>query len=374
MFQKQRAKKNLIKAFHSGEIYRKIELGKNSRYLYPTIHDVDVREDRTQYVFTLLNGMDPKKIRMKEYCFKQAFGKNIVIEGDLKKFVLNVYNKDPLPKNVKYNYADTLETIKGSKLPIVTGINSKGKLTFFDMLEHPHMLVAGETGSGKSSLVRVILSTLIQYKTPDKLHLYLADLKMGEFHLYKNVEHVKHPVCNNAKQVANMLKIIKTELKERGKLLDLYEVGHIDETPVKKPYIVLCIDEFALLKKETDIMDTIEEISSIGRALGVFLVLSCLRPDREVMEGKLKNNLTVRIGMKCADYINAKIIGTVGAEKLEHPGRLLLKLNGLQEIQSPLLTQDKAKKILSRYKKIIEVEVEEVEEEILGRLGNGNET
>lgn len=98
-------------------------------------------------------------------------------------------------------------------------------------------------------------------------------------------------------------------------------------------------------------MDVLEEISSIGRSLGVFLILSMQRPDSNLLDGKLKVNLTVRMGFKTADAINSKIIGTPGAEKLETPGRMILRINSdYQQIQAPWLAADKARKLLSPYK------------------------
>ncbi|MBN6890032.1 cell division protein FtsK, partial [Cytobacillus horneckiae] len=100
-------------------------------------------------------------------------------------------------------------------------------------------------------------------------------------------------------------------------------------------------------------MRLIEEISAIGRALGVFLILSMQRPDSKILDGKLKNNLTVRMGFKCADLINSRIIGTPGSEKLKNEGRMLLKLpkfSTLQEIQAPYLSLEVAKKSLEGYK------------------------
>lgn len=98
-------------------------------------------------------------------------------------------------------------------------------------------------------------------------------------------------------------------------------------------------------------MDILEEISSIGRSLGVFVILSMQRGDSKLLDGKLKVNLTVRMGFKTADKINSQIIGVEGAEKLEHLGRMILKVNSKsQEIQSPFLQNDQAKLLLKDYK------------------------
>ncbi|GIP25040.1 hypothetical protein J23TS9_01700 [Paenibacillus sp. J23TS9] len=106
---------------------------------------------------------------------------------------------------------------------------------------------------------------------------------------------------------------LRRELRARGDLLDRHEVAHVNDLPEweRPPYIVLAVDEVALLKKEMDIMEGIDEISTIGRALGVFLILSMQRPDATVLDGKLKNNLTVRMAFRHADEINSRI--TIGS-------------------------------------------------------------
>src|SRR5699024_8880319 len=143
----------------------------------------------------------------------------------------------------------------------------------------------------------------------------------------------------------------KKEMTKISNKLDKERVNSIDELKQKLPYIVICIDEVALLKKEKDIMDILEEISSIGRSLGVFIILSMQRPDAKLLDGKLKVNLTVRMGFQTADAINSKIIGTPGSEKIQIPSRMLMKINsGLQEIQCPWLDNDEAKKLLEPYK------------------------
>lgn len=186
----------------------------------------------------------------------------------------------------------------------------------------PHLLIAGETGSGKSSMVRVVLSTLIHYMSPDKLHLYLGDLKNSEFHFLRRVQHVKQ-LCMEEVEMDIMIQKVWKEIRERRKIMEEYEVDHIDEynrlSPGnQKPYILIGIDEVAMLQNQKDCMNTIEKIAAVGRSLGVFLLLSMQRPDAKVLDGKLKLNMTVRAGFKCADSINSNIMGTPGSEQLEH--------------------------------------------------------
>ncbi|CAM4108688.1 FtsK/SpoIIIE domain-containing protein [Mesobacillus thioparans] len=343
------SRKQMIKAFKYSGLY--LTVGDDERKIFPKIHSVQNRKYSTEYIFTLPNGLDPHILKKNFFAFHQVFGKNIELKGDYKKFEFHVY-KVSLPAELNYDYAAYSEHFGGLDLPIVAGVDLAGKLIAYCMVTNPHLLIAGETGSGKSTQLRSVLSTLIQTLSPDRLQLYLCDLKRSEFYLFRNVEHVQG-LFVSAREMLPMLQQLKKEMQHRGDLLDRAEVSHIDELPEKLPYIVLCIDEVALLQDEKDIMTLVEEISAIGRALGVFLILSMQRPDRKVLDGKLKNNLTVRMGFRCADLINSRIIGTPGSEKLKEAGRMLLKLPAfidLKEVQSPYLSTDKAKKILEGYK------------------------
>lgn len=181
-----------------------------------------------------------------------------------------------------------------------------------------------------------------------------------------------------------MLQKVWNEIRDRRKLMEEYEVDHINEYNKlnpgnQKPYILLAIDEVAMLQEEKECMTTVEKISAVGRALGVFLMLSMQRPDAKVLDGKLKLNMTVRMGFKCDGVINSNIMGTPGAEELEQSGQMILKLNGLRKVQAPYLTLDKAKAIVEPYRlrkeQVIESgELEEpIQEDVFGVLDDVNE-
>jgi DNA segregation ATPase FtsK/SpoIIIE, S-DNA-T family len=373
------ARKQMIKAFKYSGLY--LTVGSDERKIFPRIHSVKKEKSVTQYVFTLPNGLDPHILKKNFFAFHQVFGKNIELKGEYKTFEFNVY-KASLPSELRYDYAAYSEHFASLKLPIVAGVDLNGKLIAYDMVTNPHLLIAGETGSGKSTQVRSVLSTLIQALPPDRLQLYLCDLKRSEFYLFRNVEHVQG-LFVTPREMAPMLQKLRKEMQRRGDLLDRAEVSHVDELPEKLPYILLCIDEVALLQDEKEIMALIEEISAIGRALGCFLLCSLQRPDRKVLDGKLKNNLTVRMGFRCADLINSRIIGTPGSEKLKESGRFLLKLpayTDLKEIQAPYLATDQAKKILETHKTAKPTDrigqplnasesIQETENDIFGVLG-----
>lgn len=337
--------------------------------VYPKVNDVVESKETTKYIFTIPTGLDPELIRKKMFCFQQVLGTNIHIEGHIKRFVIDVYKNNKGLEQYDYVYEEWEKIIKRYKIPVVVGRNQFGDKIVYDMIDSntPHLLIAGETGSGKSSMVRVIITTLIKTLKPENLQLYLGDLKNSEFHFLRRVKHVKE-VCMEEVEMKNMLNRLWNEIRDRRKLMEEYEVDHIDEynkqAKNNKPYILIAIDEVAMLQGEKECMSLIEKISAVGRALGVFLMLSMQRPDAKVLDGKLKLNMTVRMGFKCDSIINSQIMGTIGSENLKQSGQMIFKLNGLEKVQSPFLELKRAKEIVSEFREeknenIIESIIEE---------------
>ncbi|MEZ0117806.1 UNVERIFIED_ORG: S-DNA-T family DNA segregation ATPase FtsK/SpoIIIE [Heyndrickxia coagulans] len=341
----------LLNCFRTAGIYLSFKSGDKTVYVYPKIHSIKYKpnEAKTEIVFTLKNGIDPKEIDKKEYVFKQYFGKNIELDGDLKKYVLNIFHQQ-MPNELKYDYAKIKDVIAPYKLPIICGMNRNGQYVAFDLLKQPHILIAGETGSGKSTQLRSILTTLIKSKKPDELQLYLADCKKSEFHIFRRVEHVQC-VLSQSKDIQKMLAHIKKELDERSNLTETFEVGHVDDLPQehKRPYIVVCIDEFVMLRKNEMIMEILTEIVAIGRTLGVFAILSMQRPNSQVLDTTIRANLTVSMGFKLRDKTEARIVNTPNAEKIEQSGRFIMNANKIYELQAPFLGLDKAKELLNAH-------------------------
>jgi S-DNA-T family DNA segregation ATPase FtsK/SpoIIIE len=338
----------LMKCFRLGKVYLVKEKKKGQtieQRIYPKIKSVRDGES-LQVVFALPMGLNPDVIFKNDWLFYQAFGEHHEIQGNAKIITLNVYQEGI--KLFDFNYDEFKDKIKDMKLPIVVGKSRQG-YEVYDMLENPHLLIAGETGSGKSVCLRSILSTLILSES--YLELYCADLKRSEFHLFRKIA---REVVVDAHNLKIMLMKIKKELVRRGNLLDEAEVAHVDDLKNKLPYIVIAIDEVALLKKENDCMEILEEISAIGRALGVFLILSMQRPDADILDGKLKNNLTVRMAFRHSDKINSGITigsGEAATIKQSQKGSMIYKSESLKAVQAPYLELSKAKKLLENYKR-----------------------
>ncbi|HDR5269082.1 DNA translocase FtsK [Bacillus thuringiensis] len=380
---KKRYKYQLEEVFKKAKLYDEHITRGGKVPIYPTIHDVYEGKESVRYTFTLPNGVDPAQIHKKWFCFQQILGENLMMEGNIKKFVLHVFHSNASLQPYDYSYKQWQPLLKQYRLPVVVGRDQFGNTIVYDMVDSntPHLLIAGETGSGKSSMVRVILATLIQHMSPEHLHLYLGDLKNSEFHFLRRVRHVKY-VCMEEHEMTSMLSKLWKEVLHRRKLMEEYELGHIDEyNQIIKdkllPYIFIAIDEVAMLQDEKECVTIIEKISAVGRSLGIFLMLSMQRPDAKILDGKLKLNLTVRMGFKCADLINSNIVGTPGSENLSQSGQMIIKLDGLKKVQAPFLALDQAKEIIEPYRlskeqSVKKEEQEHQEDKVFGVLDDAN--
>ncbi|MBH0156006.1 DNA translocase FtsK [Fictibacillus sp. 5RED26] len=355
----QKYKSQLKKAFYSGGLYLTHKKKSYVHYILPKIHTVKLKDNSMQIVFTLPLGLDPKEVIKSDWLFKQQFGENVKLKQENKKFVLTIYNEG-LKKVIPYRFETLHPIMKEYKLPVVIGKDKNGKIILVDLIKHPHLLVAGETGSGKSVFLRTMITSLIQHMKPGQLELYLGDPKMVEFFLFENVPIVKG-FANEPDEIGKMVQKVVKQMKTRKKLMKEEKVPHIDKynkkAEKKLPYILLCIDEFAELQSEGSIKKDIEWISSQGRAFGIILCLSLQRPDRDTMDGKLKNNMTMRIAFKMADKVNSRIIldsYEAASISSEDSGRMFYKLNGIHEAQAFYLDEEDAETILEEYKSIEE--------------------
>lgn len=349
-FQELSARQKLIKAFKAAGIYKTV--GEDERKIFPKIHNVP-NSKYNYYYFSLLNGIDPKALTKKLYVFQQIFGENVSLDGDYKNFKLTVKASELIEK-INYDYTTILEAIKENKfmIPVVCGVNSKGDLSIYDATGSPNLLIYGEPGSGKSSILHTINCTLMQYYTPAQINFYFADFKMSELNLYEGVEHVKS-ISYLEKDLGPALAHLKTELTRRGELLKKYKVRHINKVPESenKPYIILCIDEFVMIRDE-DIMADLLQIASLGRAYGIYLILSMQRPSHKIISTDVRGLLSVRMGFRTVDKRNAMIGETPGSEQIskEAPGTFILNYDELTELRAPYLNEEQTEAIIEKFK------------------------
>lgn len=370
-FAKSKLKNQLMRAFKAGGIYKETKTESKTYKRYPTIREchIDEQNKAIRFTFTIPNGLNPDTITKQEWLFTQHFGGIHEIKTfQEKKFILWIYSNEST--SFSFNYDDFI--IKANKLqvPMIIGKDLHGKFHMYDMVTNPHLLVMGETGSGKSVYIRSVITFLSVYLR-GRVEFYLADMKRTEFFLFKDLDNVKCNVTTKQELLFNLGRII-CELERRGDLFNKAEVAHIEDynkTVEKKlPFIMLCIDEVALLKKEKHIMDAIEQISCIGRSLGCFMILSMQRGDSKILDGNLKNNLTCRNVFRTADKINSDIgLGRKSEEDASQiapseKGRSYFKSEKTVLMQAPLLELEDAKELLKPFKVERIVKEEKVED------------
>ncbi|KHF33413.1 DNA translocase FtsK [Paenibacillus sp. P1XP2] len=204
-------RRKLMHLFRFGNLYYKI-VGYKGRELreYPRIKRVARYFDRTEAAFVVPLGMDPELIKKHEWLFRQMFGPGaeLTCGEDSKTFVMQVYSTSVAPFGYDCDQVDGC--IGKLRLPIYVGRSRSGDVAY-DMVDYPHLLIAGETGSGKSVALRSVLTTLI--RSVPELELYCADMKRSEFHLFRGIA---RDVVVDAAGLHKIVLKLRRELRKRG--------------------------------------------------------------------------------------------------------------------------------------------------------------
>jgi S-DNA-T family DNA segregation ATPase FtsK/SpoIIIE len=225
-----------------------------------------------------------------------------------------------------------------------------------DLARMPHLLVAGQTGSGKSVMINTLLTSLLYHNSPSDMKLILVDPKQVEMAPYNDIPHLLTPVINEPEKCISALKWAVAEMERR--LRTMAEVGkrNIGEyNNLKKeegmPYIVIVIDELAdlMMMAARDVEALIVRLAQKARAAGIHLVLATQRPSVDVITGLIKANVPARIAFTVASQIDSRtIIDMMGAEKLLGQGDMLLKTSEMSKparIQAAFISDDETAKI-----------------------------
>ncbi len=214
-----------------------------------------------------------------------------------------------------------------------------------DLASAPHMLVAGQTGSGKSVCINTILVSFLYRYAPDELKLILIDPKQVELASYCNLPHMLIPqTLDSIPQAINALKWLCEEMDRRYKFMKMVGCNRIDyynknlrkpDEP-KLPYIVLVMDEMAdfMLRAKNQIEESIQRLASVGRAAGIHLILATQRPSAEVITGLIKTNIPTSIAFAVRSGIDSQVIlgpGEVDAKDLLGKGDMLFKSQSLTD-------------------------------------------
>ena len=247
--------------------------------------------------------------------------------------------------------------------------NSKGELSFAigkdisgtpimaDLARMPHLLVAGQTGSGKSVMINTILTSLLYRNSPADLKLILVDPKQVELKPYEDIPHLLTPVITEPEKCISALKWAVAEMERRYKALaDVNKRNIAEYNNLKQeegmPNIVIVIDELAdlMMMAARDVEALIVRIAQKARAVGIHLVLATQRPSVDVITGLIKANIPARIAFTTAQQVDSRtIIDQVGAEKLLGMGDMLLLTADMpkpKRIQGAFIADDETVKVM----------------------------
>jgi S-DNA-T family DNA segregation ATPase FtsK/SpoIIIE len=220
-----------------------------------------------------------------------------------------------------------------SKLTVALGRDVAGSPIVADLAKLPHLLIAGQTGSGKSVSINSIICSLLMTATPDDVRLILADPKRVELAGFNNIPHLVVPVVTDHDKILNALYWAVGEMDRRYRLFARATARNIEAYnaartgPDRVPYIVLIIDELAdlMMSAPIQVEKAITRLAQLARATGIHLVVATQRPSVDVITGLIKANIPARVAFATASSIDSRtILDMTGAEKLLGRGDMLV--------------------------------------------------
>ncbi|NDK09665.1 DNA translocase FtsK [Candidatus Gracilibacteria bacterium] len=248
-------------------------------------------------------------------------------------------------------------------IPIAIGKDVSGNLVFGDLTKMPHLLVAGQTASGKSVGMNGFLISMLYKFSPSELKLIMVDPKRVELSVYNGIPHLLTPVITNPEKALNSLKWCVAEMLRRYDMATKVNARNLKEYNAKVtkqerlPYIVIVIDELADLmmsgqKKEVE--GNIARIAQMARAVGMHLIVATQRPSVDVITGLIKANIPSRIAFTVASQIDSRtVLDKMGAEDLLGRGDMLYFPTGnlsAERVQGMLVETDEIEAVVNQLK------------------------
>lgn len=297
--------------------------------------EVNVGPTVTQYTFKPPSGVKLTKITGLDHNLSLSLAaKAIRIEAPIPgKSAVGIEIPNKRGMNVRMRDLLTDEVVMKQKAPLtfLLGRDVNGSAGFADLAKMPHMLIAGQTGSGKSVMINSFLTSLLYRNSPSNLKLILVDPKRVELTPYNGIPHLLTPVIVDPEKCISALKWAVAEMERRYKLFAEVGKRNIIEYNGAKPeetmpYIVIVIDELAdlMVLAAKDVETLIVRLAQMARATGIHLVLATQRPSVNVITGLIKANIPARLAFSVTSQIDSRtILDSAGAEKLVGRGDML---------------------------------------------------
>ncbi|MDZ4828084.1 MAG: DNA translocase FtsK, partial [Actinomycetota bacterium] len=278
---------------------------------------------------------------------------------------------------------DILATDEAKKatnaLDVGMGRDIQGRSVMANLATFPHLLIAGQTGAGKSSCINSIVTSLLMRTTPDQVRLILVDPKRVELGQYNSVPHLLTEVVTNPKKAANALEWAVREMEMRYDLLAdagvrditgynaMYDKGTLptedDPDPdtgkwyTRLPFIVVVVDELAdlMMVAARDVETSICRLAQMARAVGIHLVIATQRPSVDVITGVIKANIPSRLAFSVSTLADSRVIlDMMGAEKLIGKGDMLMMTassSRCERIQGAWVDEECVRKVVAHWRR-----------------------
>lgn len=256
-------------------------------------------------------------------------------------------------------FKDLLEGMpRNMRLPIAMGEDTYGDNMYIDLTETPHMLVAGQTGSGKSVFLNTVIGSLLMTRSPNQVRFLIVDPKQVEFVAYEGVPHLERPIASDPDEAMELLDYAVEEMERRFELLRNRRVKKLEDyntrVPERErlPYMVFIVDEFSDLmmagtRKDSKVVESkVVRIAQKARAVGIHMILATQKPLVSVMTSLIKANMPARAAFSVTSGVDSRVIlDENGAEALTGKGDMLYRdpnarsdYERIRRVQAPWLS------------------------------------